>query len=137
MQSLTGVGARLLKERKRANLSRKGLADRTEGKVSERTIARIELEGHKNLQEETIVALEEALGVPLRLQSMADEVARLSGNPEHAIDIAINCRSIVKNLDNLKEPDLALVRASLEWVLDKIRGYETEKGTPVPDEDID
>lgn len=105
MQSLTGVGARLLKERKRANLSRKGLADRTEGKVSERTIARIELEGHKNLQEETIVALEEALGVPLRLHSMADEVARLSGDPEHAIDIAINCRAIVKNLDNLKEPD--------------------------------
>lgn len=134
---MAGIGERIKKERKRLGWLQEDLA--SAAGVSVRTISSVEnIEGESPGKHALAVAkVQEALQVPVQIKSMADEVARLSGDPEHAIDIAINCRSIVKNLDNLKEPDLALVRASLEWVLDKIRGYETEKGTPVPDEDID
>lgn len=134
---MAGIGERIKKERKRLGWLQEDLA--SAAGVSVRTISSVEnIEGENPGKHALAVAkVQEALQVPVQIKSMADEVVRLSGDPEHAIDIAINCRSIVKNLDNLKEPDLALVRASLEWVLDKIRGYETEKGTPVPDEDID
>lgn len=126
---MSSFGERLRKERERAGLTQIQLAEKSG--VSVRTITRLEAADEPTGQQGTIKALEEAIGVPLSLESMVDKLPDIT-------EIILSCRAVVKNKDRLDRADLKAIRSSLEWVLDTLKKWSAEEpGDPIDDGDID